>query len=273
MNSTIKKILKPIYNRTFKPIVRNSIIQLPISLFALFRQVVYVKVNQGKYEYLKKFKDIHKGKRCFIIATGPSLTIEDVNKLKGEVTFSMNSVYKLFKETDWRPTYYGINDYTVFSRLKDELLNQHFDCAFCPDTSGFKWNAPFLHRLPYYPGWCPRFLTPKKLRRVLFSEDISRIIYQDTSVVHFITQIAFYMGFSEIYFLGTDCTAPDSHSSMLNYKNSNQLGTSPENIYEGLMADYEKAKEIAERRGIKIFNATRGGALEKFPRVNLDDVL
>ena len=35
---------------------------------------------------------------------------------------------------------------------------------------------------------------------------------------------------------------------------------------------YKKAKEYADKHGIKIYNATRGGALEVFPRVNFDDL-
>ena len=42
-------------------------------------------------------KNSQKGKRCFIIAPGPSLTKQDVNKLKGEYTFAVNSVFKIFK--------------------------------------------------------------------------------------------------------------------------------------------------------------------------------
>ena len=39
------------------------------------------------------------------------------------------------------------------------------------------------------------------------------------------------------------------------------------------IAGYLKAKEFAEENNVKIYNATRGGALEIFERVNLDDIL
>ena len=38
-------------------------------------------IENNKYKEIKKIKDIYKGKRCFIVATGPSLRIEDVEKL------------------------------------------------------------------------------------------------------------------------------------------------------------------------------------------------
>ena len=32
-------------------------------------------------------------------------------------------------------------------------------------------------------------------------------------------------------------------------------------------------KKIADSKGVKIYNATRGGRVETFPRVNLEDIL
>jgi hypothetical protein len=39
---------------------------------------------------LAEMKDIHKGKRAFIIGTGPSLRKTDPNKIKNEITFGLN---------------------------------------------------------------------------------------------------------------------------------------------------------------------------------------
>ena len=40
--------------------------------------------NDPEYFKLKKYKDVHTGKRCFIVATGPSLLVSDVDRLKKE---------------------------------------------------------------------------------------------------------------------------------------------------------------------------------------------
>ena len=58
-------------------------------------------------------KDIHKGGRGFIIGTGPSLQIEDLDLLKNEVTFACNKIYLAFNQTEWRPTYYSVLDILV----------------------------------------------------------------------------------------------------------------------------------------------------------------
>ena len=78
-------------------------------------------MEDKKYSRLFQFKDIHKDKRCFVICTGPSLTVDDVHKLKDEYTFGMNSIVKLFSKTEWRPTYYVISDALVYKYLKDDV--------------------------------------------------------------------------------------------------------------------------------------------------------
>ncbi|MEH7386551.1 hypothetical protein V7147_14250, partial [Bacillus sp. JJ1521] len=88
-----------------------SIIPYGIST-VIFNLKKYLRVigfdRNSQYQKLKKIKNKHMGQRCFIIGTGPSLTIEDLEKLRNEMTFSMNSICLAFDETDWRPTYYGI---------------------------------------------------------------------------------------------------------------------------------------------------------------------
>ncbi len=47
---------------------------------------------------LAELKDVHKGKRAFIVGNGPSLKQTDLSKLKNEVTFAMNCFYLAFPE-------------------------------------------------------------------------------------------------------------------------------------------------------------------------------
>ena len=88
-------------------------------------------------------------------------------------------------------------------------------------------------------------------------------------------QIAVYLGFKEIYLLGVDFSfckdyKDKSNHFVENYYNKNSKTTVvTEN--EQLKA-YQKAKQYAETHGIKIYNATRGGKLEVFERVDFDSL-
>jgi hypothetical protein len=47
----------------------------------------------------------------------PSLKIGGLEKLKNEITIRMNSICLAFEETDWRPTYYGIQDKGIYKKI------------------------------------------------------------------------------------------------------------------------------------------------------------
>ena len=115
-----------------------------------------------------------------------SLTIEDINLLKGEFTFSMNSIYKLYDKTDWRPTYYCIYDDIVFKNNEADIRSQQFDCAFYPYKK-INWETPFSHPIPIVDHLCvnafERSVVPARFRKIKFGVDIASRAYAGTSVV------------------------------------------------------------------------------------------
>ena len=65
-------------------------------------------------KHLSELKNIHKGKRAFIIGNGPSLKQTDLSKLKTEITFGMNRIYLAFPEWVFTTNYLCItNDLVV----------------------------------------------------------------------------------------------------------------------------------------------------------------
>lgn len=153
-------------------------------------------------QMLKSYKDIHKGKRCFVVATGPSLTIEDVNMLKDEFTFSMNSCIRLFKYTDWRPTYYCVSDVNIWKKMADEIQSAPLNTVFYEATS---CNYEGKNGIPIFQSMQDNFLSICGISKGKFSEDASRILYGGATVVYVILQLAVLMGFKKIYLIGQDC--------------------------------------------------------------------
>lgn len=107
------------------------------------------------------------------------------------------------------------------------------------------------------------------------SLDISRKIFMGGNITNVILQICFYMGFKEIYLLGCDCNYKGAqvHSSLTGYKNDDSLFESADYIGWSMIQDHKCAKKTADKLGIKIYNATRGGMLEIYPRVDIDSIL
>ena len=100
-------------------------------------------------------------------------------------------------------------------------------------------------------------------------------------------QLAIYMGFKYIYLVGVE------HSEIVTgqydyFYDRTQSVTGNKDTYASdngkvvskfstqlytrnyLWKQYEKLKEIAEHNGIKIYNATKGGLLDVFDRVDYD---
>jgi hypothetical protein len=234
--------------------------------------LIYTKYNKK----LKKFKDIHKGERCFIIGNGPSLKIEDLDKLKNEYTFAANKIYVAFEETDWRPTYYCIQDFRLIM-LEFESITQKTDAKF-----KFIAGNPLILKNIHLNDWIYFFIDNRSpfylhARYPSFSEDISRQIFEGSTVTYANIQLAVYMGFKEIYLLGVDHNySMDSGSK--NYfsdkymANRNWAEYNPPHTEYSTLA-YEAARQYAEHNAIKIYNATRGGKLEVFERVNFDKII
>lgn len=229
--------------------------------------------QEEKYAKLKRVKNIHNNERCFIVATGPSLTVEDMEKLKSEYTFGMNSICLVFDRTDFRPSYFGIQDEHVYEKVKKNLVSYCKENVFVSSNIYKAYDTPqkwitFPLNLNYH-SFQMRYGQEYFAK---FSDDCYSVVYDGYSITYSLIQIAAYMGFKEIYLLGCDCSYSDDKNKQ-HFVESGHYDPTYKTAGERMIAAYKVAKEYADAHGIKIYNATRGGMLEVFPRVDLDEVL
>ena len=239
-------------------------------VFELFNRLFITVSN--KYGYLKKYKNRFKGERCFIVCTGPSLNYDDLNYIKNEYSFSMNSIIKILNNTKWKPSFFGIQDYDVFEKLKDDIQHYNNKYLFVSDETYKRYYSILGHKSVnvfklYYHGTKRNLKNP----RIKFSSDITRGIYNGYTITYSLMQIAIYMGFKEIYLLGCDSNYdPDPNKRY--FVSHGHIDPNAPIAVQFQMRAYSVAKKYAEKHGIRIYNATRGGKLEVFERVNLDDI-
>lgn len=227
--------------------------------------------NDPRFERIKKYKNKHKGQRCFIVATGPSLTMEDLSQLKNEITFGMNSITKIFDKTDWRPTYYGIQDPLVYEKMEESILAayKNSDNVFVADYLGLYFKIP-NNFIPFpYNGHYHIYRGKYTDYSAEFSDNAYEVVYDGYTITYSLIQIAVYMGFEEIYLIGADSTYKKGGNN--HFVESGFVDKNAHTSFNRLMTGYYEAKRYAEKHNIKIFNATRGGALEVFPRVDFDE--
>lgn len=232
---------------------------------------------------LKALKDTHKGGRCFIVGLGPSLTIADLNILHEhkEYTFSMNRCYRMFASTEWRPDCYLVSDAKACTSETRTAMKKMMEAGSLVvysklEIKGMDRDAVFFKA--DFTDFVLRNSRKEKYRRkghfCRMSTDAYSYIYAGSTSVHSIIQLAYYMGFKEVYLVGTDCGTVDgkTYSDALSAKDNKAYVIGEGNL---MIRDYESMRKDIEAKSLDfhIYNATRGGYLEVFPRVKLEDVI
>lgn len=221
-----------------------------------------------------EIKDSKKGKRCFIIGNGPSLRVEDLEKLKNEDCIGANEIHKIFNTTTWRPKYYLIMD-RYSKSTPEQIMDIDCETVFLGDyywrfNKVLRNDAICLHQHYCYDE-----------RHYDFSTDISKMIINSPTVSFGAMQIMAYMGYSEIYLLGFDHNYEFEFAADGSIIKTNKQDTHffkddvPEDIIanvRGMTKAYEAFRDYAKKTGIVVKNATRGGKLEVFERVNFDSL-
>ena len=244
-----------------------------------------------------KYKNIYTGKRCFIIGNGPSLKKQDLSKLKNEMVFTVNMMPKSSIYQQVKSNFHVMVDPFIFQmnlekeedRHKVDILKQ----IKSEDNSPICF-FPYVSKRVIQELWLEQMLDVSYLH---FTEgfydgyrkniDLTKCIPGFCNVVQFCIVIAMYMGFKEIYLLGCDMTGyeqisvlagkeVDLHVYEMNETEKKLIKNThsqiePEKFFEGfykMFADYRRLYEYSQSMGIHIYNATAGGILESFPRVD-----
>lgn len=220
-----------------------------------------------------QYRDIHKKQRCFIVATGPSLSVQDLNILHAhdEKCISMNRIYNVFSKTNWRPDYYLIEDTKMIEDLSKEIANMNVPVKFLPSIPDQYWQQVDIGNSIKYQ----LVILDNGNDIPLFSSKPERCIYEGSTVTYACIQMAAYMGFQEIYLLGVDFNYSnnlyDEKNHFEGYQMDKMVRLNTVHL-ERMEAAYISAREYAKKHGINIYNATRGGRLEVFRRVDFDQL-
>lgn len=231
---------------------------------------------------LARFRGKHKGERCVIVGNGPSLNGADLETLHrhGVVTFATNRIFKVFGDTSWRPTYYASEDITILKSIQKEIAEISCGAKFIPVNLKWYENVDIPGADWFYMDYSSDFPETFGL-----SPDAARAIRCRGTVTTSCIQLAVYMGFSEIYLIGVDhnysryideqgnlvedSTVKDYFSETYDRDFKDTISR---NLGDTTLA-YASAEALSRKLGtFRIFNATRGGKLEVFQRVDFDTI-
>lgn len=244
--------------------------------------------HNGDGAEIRKLENIHFGERCFIIGNGPSLVPQDLDRLKNEVTFASNRIFYIFNTTNWRPSYYCCFDNEIAVNEIEGIKKAGVYPKFLSSRSA-KLGRTHEDNIYYLVFYGKFHISPTQCEMNTLSEDISKYMTYSPTVTVNMIEMAIYMGFKEIYLLGVD----HNYMSQVDGKGkihhndgvkSNHFAGVEELRGNGNVAHvvfnpdtsteaYVLARQYAKDRNVKIYNATRGGKLEVFERVDFDELM
>lgn len=255
---------------TFKQkLKKNSLVIFIVYFFKMIYSII-------KYPFLhhdnkiKKYHNLHLGEECFIIATGPSLTISDLELIKGYKSFSVNSIIKSFDKTSWRPDYYLVSDKIPFKAIKQSIDKKDFEEIFLAKGIGKLSEAVYFSLNNISRAKCQ--MTGNYIKKLYPSKNLKKTFNNAPSVIFSAIQLAVYMGFKKIYLLGQDCnySSKNSHSNIASVQYSIKA---TQKEADNMIDVFSNFACFYKDKDIKIYNCTRGGNLEVFERLDLEKAI
>jgi hypothetical protein len=236
----------------------------------LIRKIKVINKTLCFQKKISAYKNIHRGRRAFIIGNGPSVSILDLEKLKNEITFCCNKFYMAYPNMEFRPSYTLSVDRQMVDEFGNDIIN---NC----ESQVFIGNAE-------YPELSGDFIWVK-LRRYnsfKFKGGYPYNIDDGGSVIIAGLQIAFYMGIREIYLYGVDHSfrmeelddkgmAHEDGNHFISGYREGKAWFPPE--LKRIENAFELSRKYYENADGCIINATRGGRLEIFKREDISRIL
>ena len=248
-------------------------------MFNIFSDIVFFfnLPARRKIKENKHFSGLHKGQRCFIAATGPSLgnlSTEQKEFLQDEVVFAVNSFYKAESMDAINPDYYVLMDnnyWGTFGHTFEDICRKYPAAppVFITDVRATQLIPDGVSSIPLYAK-----NYPISSMRVRLDGNCSITM----NVVGFAILSAMYMGFSEIYLLGSDynlfCSRKGNHC----YDDKDEFSRTPSyNLafylkYYHLTTEFHyRLAEYGRKNGHEIVNLTPASLLDAYPLDNPDD--
>ena len=220
-------------------------------------------------ERLKALRDRHQGERCFIIGNGPSLKVTDLSLLEDEISFGMNRIYLMFEELGFPTTYLFAINTLVIEQCASEI------CAL-PIPKFLTWRS--RRWMSGDPGTI--FVDTDYRGAESFSINLTGRVFEGGTVTYVALQAAYWMGFREVILVGVDhrysIEGPANATVISKGEDPNHFH--PEYFGRGFRwqlpdleaseRSYRLARAAFETDGRKIVDATVGGQLEVFPKVD-----
>lgn len=249
-----------------------------------------------------KFRDIHRGERCFIIGNGPSLLRQNLSLLREEYVFTCNRIVQSEIYQLVEPSFHFWSDSRLIRQPSGSPEEKRIVDIFRSIKTGGCDPQVFVdsamrdfiedHGLRNYLNINYILCSHHKAFSPSGYVDLCRPLPHLPTVIQSAILAAVYMGFSEIILLGCDCTGfvslanavarAEIYEEQYCYKMDSLDRGATANAFAGeaiadelqnyvdLFHTYTLIQEYCERCNVVLKNATEGGLLFDLPRCKLE---
>jgi hypothetical protein len=195
---------------------------------------------------ISEFKNRHQGKNLFIIASGPGLRELDLAPLKRRLTMGLNRSFMAYPG----PYYHCVFDYRLFELYPEELKA----CRILFTLEGRPFGTPL-----------------KLLGSQGFSYDLTQGIYSGYTISYFALQLAVYMGFKRIFFLGLDLHNRGQNTHFFGHDFHSKDHEHTE--YPKMIKSFVSVAVELKEKGIQVFNCSEKSKLRCFPYLSFEEAM
>ena len=237
----------------------------------------------------RRVKEKYRGKRCFLIANGPSLNMTPLYLLKDEYTIMFNRAGLIIERLNYIPSFYMISDGLVGRNIKDEIAYYVKNCkyVFVPDINKGEL-VKFTEFVPFKDNVLYMYEEPKKFSHTLPFVNIGG------TVIYSAFQVLKYLRLDEVVVVGNDMNyvvaknvevlTEEKNAKGLFQNIRSQKDDDPNHFdprYFGKGKEYHQPTDVIvnkifasldrvakeyEKAGIKIVNAGYNSAVKSFPK-------
>lgn len=198
------------------------------------------------FSRITDLQGVHAGKRLFVLASGPSLAALDLAPLDRRIVMGLNRSFLRYPGTHYNCTM----DQRLFDLYPEELkkTRQVFT------LEGRPWGLPLT-----------------LLGAEGFSLDLVRGIYSGYTVAYFAMQVAQYLGFTELVYLGLDLQHDrgNTHFFGTDFHSENHERTE----FPRMRRMLEAGARVLVEHGVRVYNCSPASQLVGFHAVTYEYAL
>lgn len=252
------------------------------------KKIICIKFDMKQKELRSNIvlKEKAKGKRAFLIATGPSIKKQNLSLLKNEDCFSVSNFF-LHKDIDvvnpkmhffapyHEPLVYD-NIVSVWKMANASLPKETMIGLSVASKEMVEHNHIFDGRKVFYFDYEP-------IKQIRYNLEKSILIPQSGPIMIF--PILFYMGYSEIYLIGCDGNMLKNYGETIeNFYEKDPRKNASDDWHDGniiselecninLMKQYKAYYDYGKKIGVNIYNLSPDSWIDIIPKKQFEEIL